>query len=169
MEAPMPNGLFEDDQSRTDEQLVRAVHQELLERWNERNAQAMAWLFMTDGNAIGFDGSPLDGRARIESELTRVFNDHQTARYVGKVREVRFLTPEIVLVRAVAGMIPPGQHALNPNVNTVQSLVLVRQDGRWQIALYQNTPAAFHGRPEAARALTEELRALISQDGHKSG
>ena len=34
------------------------------------------------------------------------------------------------------------------------------RDG-WRIALYQNTPAQFHGRPELSRALTEELRQLL--------
>jgi len=28
----------------------------------------------------------------------------------------------------------------------------------WRIALFQNTPAAFHGRPEAAKKLSAELR-----------
>ena len=34
-------------------------------------------------------------------------------------------------------------------------------DGQWRIALFQNTPAQFHGRPEAAEALTDELRAAF--------
>jgi hypothetical protein len=37
----------------------------------------------------------------------------------------------------------------------------VRVDGQWRVALYQNTPAAFHGRPDLSEALTAELRALI--------
>ncbi|MGZ4033139.1 MAG: SgcJ/EcaC family oxidoreductase, partial [Tumebacillaceae bacterium] len=31
----------------------------------------------------------------------------------------------------------------------------------WQIALFQNTPAQFHGRPELVEQMTAELRELI--------
>jgi uncharacterized protein (TIGR02246 family) len=74
---------------------------------------------------------------------------------------VRFLTPETAILRAVAGMVPAGQTDLNPAVNAVQSLVAAKSMGRWRIALFQNTPAQFHGRPELAQKLTEELRKLL--------
>jgi hypothetical protein len=41
------------------------------------------------------------------------------------------------------------------------ALVAVRGDDRWRIAVYQNTPAAFRGRPDLSQALTEELRRLL--------
>ncbi len=39
----------------------------------------------------------------------------------------------------------------------------VRRDSAWRIALFQNTPAQLHGRPDLANALTEELRAELAQ------
>jgi hypothetical protein len=57
-------------------------------------------------------------------------------------------------------MIPPGQSDINPEVNAVQTLVSVKQQNKWSIALFQNTPAAFHSRPELSERLTEELRQL---------
>jgi hypothetical protein len=39
--------------------------------------------------------------------------------------------------------------------------VAVRRDGAWHIVLWHNTPAAFHGRPEAREALKDGLRVLI--------
>jgi hypothetical protein len=39
--------------------------------------------------------------------------------------------------------------------------VAAKRAGHWRIALFQNTPAQFHGRPELAKALTEELRQLL--------
>ncbi|HEV8579721.1 MAG TPA: SgcJ/EcaC family oxidoreductase [Thermoanaerobaculia bacterium] len=140
---------------------VETLYRDLLDAWNRRSARDMAALFEKDGNAVGFDGSPMNGRAQIETEVGQVFRDHPTAAYVGKVREVRFLTPDVAILRAVAGMVPPGQSELNPAVNAIQSLVTARRDGRWRIALFQNTPAQFHGRPELARQLTEELRQLL--------
>jgi uncharacterized protein (TIGR02246 family) len=74
---------------------------------------------------------------------------------------VRFLTPEVAVLRAVSGLVPPGQPDLNPAANAVQALIAVRQEDQWRIALYQNTPAQFHGRPELAQQLTDELRKLL--------
>ncbi len=141
-----------------DEDAVRKLYWSLLAAWNERDAAKMAGLFSLDGHVIGFDGSQVDGRAAIEAEMGKIFADHQTAAYVGIIREVRFLAPDVALLRAVAGMIPRGQAAINPAVNTIQSLVAVRQAALWSIALYQNTPAQFHGRPEMVRQMTEELQ-----------
>jgi uncharacterized protein (TIGR02246 family) len=145
-----------------DESEVRALHRHLLEAWNRRDAAAMAALFVEDGNVVGFDGSQINGRAEIASTMGQIFADHQTAAYVGKVRAVRFLTPEVAILRAVSGMVPPGQTELNPAVNTIQALVAVKRAGQWRIAHYQNTPAQFHGRPDLVEQLTDELRQLLS-------
>jgi hypothetical protein len=60
--------------------------------------------------------------------------------------------------------VPPNKTDINPEVNAVQTLVAARRGSVWQVALFQNTPAAFHGRPDDAKALTEELsRTLKSQ------
>src|SRR5215469_14437728 len=145
-----------------EDRVIRLYHQ-LLESWNRRDAEAFAAEFDAEAHVVGFDGSPMDGRAEIESSTRQIFSDHITAAYLGKVRGVRFLVPEVAVLRAVAGMVPPGQSDINPAVNAIQTLVAVRQqeDGRWRVALFQNTPAQFHGRPEVSEALTEELRRLL--------
>ena len=58
-------------------------------------------------------------------------------------------------------MVPPGKEELNPAVNAIQSLVVVGQEPDMKIALLQNTPAAFHGRPELAQQLTSELTDVL--------
>jgi uncharacterized protein (TIGR02246 family) len=149
------------DPRSADETKVRTLYNQLLDSWNKRSADEYAGLFAEDGNLIGFDGSPINGRAEIASHIHQIFTDHLTAAYVGKIREVRFLTPEVALLRAVAGMVLPGQSDLNPAVNTIQTLVAVQSAGRWRIALFQNTPAQFHGRPELAQELMDELRQML--------
>lgn len=137
------------------------LYQQLLEAWNARDAAAFAGLFSDDGSAIGFDGSPMNGRAEIAATLNGIFGSHQTARYVAKVREIRRLAPEVFLLRSVVGMVPPGKAELNPAVNAVQSLVAVGRGAEMRIALLHNTPAAFHGRPESAAQLTLELTDVL--------
>lgn len=149
------------DSPSPDEIEVRALYRQMLDSWNKRSADGFAALFTHDGNVVGFDGSMMDGPAEIESVLGQIFANHPTAAYVAKVRSVRFLAPDVAVLRAVAGMVPPGQPDLNPAVNAVQTVVAAKDDDRWRIVLLQNTPAAFHGRPEASEKLTEELRQLL--------
>jgi len=145
----------------TDEKEVSLLYQELLKRWNKRRASEMTDLFTEDGNLVGFDGSQINGRSEARSVLSQIFANHQTAAYLGIVKEVRLLSPDVAILRAVAGMVPPGESDINPEVNAVQTLVAVKQQNNWIIALFQNTPAAFHGRPELSERLTEELRQAL--------
>ena len=142
-------------------QEVAALYRALLDAWNRRDAAGYGALFAGDGNMVGFDGSQVDGRAEIASHLGAIFAEHETPAYVGKVREVRFPAPGIAILRAVSGLIPPGQPDINPALNAVQTLVAARRDGNWQAEMFHNTPAAFHGRPDLAEALTAELRAAL--------
>jgi len=149
------------DPESDDEAKVRLLYQTLLEAWNDKDAHEMAELFSENGNVIGFDGSQMDGRKQIESVLGQIFADHPTPVYVAAVRGVHFLAPGVALLRAVAGMVPRGHSDINPALNAVQSLIATKKQGRWRIALFQNTPAAFHGRAELSEQLTAELRQAL--------
>jgi uncharacterized protein (TIGR02246 family) len=137
---------------------TRELYRQLLEAWDKRNARDFALLFAPDGSIVGFDGTQVFGQMQVGAHLSEIFSHHQTARYVSIVREVRSLTEEATILSAVAGMVPPDKDDINPEVNAVQTLIAVRKGGGWKVALFQNTPAALHGRPDAVKKLTEELR-----------
>ncbi len=147
-----------------DERQISTLYQNLLDAWNRRSATDYAAIFQEDAHVVGFDGSMMNGKAEIETTLTRIFADHQTASYIGKIREIQFRAPAVALLRAVVGMVPHGKSEINPAVNAIQTLVGVKGLDGWKIALFQNTPAQFHGRPNLAEALTEELSQLLSSN-----
>ena len=140
---------------------ARDLYTQLLESWDKRNARNYALLFASDATLVGFDGSQVSGQLDIGAHVSEVFSHHQTPRYVGMVREVRSLAPDVALLRANSGLIPPGKDDIDPALNAVQSLIAVRKSGAWKIALFQNTPAQFHMHPEQVKALTDELRAQL--------
>ncbi|HEY6539287.1 MAG TPA: SgcJ/EcaC family oxidoreductase [Ktedonobacteraceae bacterium] len=141
---------------------VRRLYQQLLDSWNRRNADAFASSFTEDSHVIGFDGSQMAGQAEIASTLQQIFADHPTGSYVSKVRDVRLLSPDVALLRAVVGMVPHGRSDIEPALNAHQTLIATMYDGQWRIALFQNTPAQFHGRPDLVQLLTDELRQLLA-------
>ncbi|MCC2684052.1 MAG: hypothetical protein K0R75_951 [Paenibacillaceae bacterium] len=140
---------------------VKELYQRLVEAWNERDARSMADRFAEEGESIGYDGSQSVGREEIYAHLKAVFDHHLTAKFVYKVKDVRFLAENVAVVRAIAGMVPDGQAVLNRNVNTHHTIVAAKNNGHWCIHLFQNTPAQFHGRPELVEQMTNELTELI--------
>jgi uncharacterized protein (TIGR02246 family) len=141
---------------------VRSLHTALIDAWNRRDAKAMSDLYAEDGSQVGFDGSEMSTPQSIFAHLEPIFRDHPTARFVTKVREVRMIGDKAALLRAVAGMVPPGATKIKPEVNAIQSLVASKRDGLWRIELFQNTPAAWHGRPQDVEKLTAELQKLVT-------
>jgi uncharacterized protein (TIGR02246 family) len=142
---------------------TRELHSRLLETWDKRNARDFALLFASEGILVGFDGSQVNGQLEVGAHLTEIFSHHQTPAYVSIVRDVRSIAPDVTLLRANTGLIPPGKDDIDPALNAVQSMVAVQKGGAWKIALFQNTPAAFHERPDAVKKLTEELRAKLRE------
>jgi uncharacterized protein (TIGR02246 family) len=140
---------------------IEVLYSRLLDAWNKQDAKAFASLFERSAIVIGFDGSQMRGPDEIEAELSGIFSDHKTARYVAKIRSIQSLGDEVSLLNAVAGMVPPRKNSINPATNAIQSLLAIRKNGDWKISLFQNTAAQFHGRPELVENLTSELQELI--------
>ena len=134
-----------------------ALYRRLIDGWNTHDADAMGSALLGDSLVIGFDGSQMVGREQAVTELGAIFADHEVARYVTKVRSVTPFGPDTAVLHAVAGLVPSGASEINPGQNSIQSVVVHRSGGDWSVALFQTTPAQFHGRPELSRALTAEL------------
>ncbi|KSU84601.1 conserved hypothetical protein [Fictibacillus enclensis] len=134
------------------------LYRTLISSWNNRDAVEMAAQFLKDGEMIGFDGSQIIGREDIRTHLSPIFNDHPTPPFTCKVKAIKLLSENSALLRAIAGMVPHGEKALNPALNAHQTLIAVKKDNTWKIQLFQNTPAQFHGRPDLVEQMTEELR-----------
>lgn len=140
---------------------IQELYQKLIDAWNSRDAQGMANQFSEQGVQIGFDGSKIVGTVEILSHLKPIFADHPTAPFITKVKSIRSLGTDAAILHAIAGMVPPGKTDIEPNVNAHQTLVAAKKNNKWQIELFQNTPAQFHGRPELVEQMTEELRQLL--------
>ncbi|GAA0614350.1 hypothetical protein GCM10009001_34530 [Virgibacillus siamensis] len=139
---------------------VIALYNNLIRAWNDRDAKGMAEKFSEEGVQIGFDGSKLIGQREILAHLGPIFESHPTAPFVTKIKGVRALGNDSALLHAIAGMVPPGKSDIEPSVNAHQTLIAAKNDSEWQVELFQNTPAQFHGRPELVESMTEELRGV---------
>jgi uncharacterized protein (TIGR02246 family) len=140
------------------DQAIVSTYTKLLTAWNTQDAAGMAALFAEDGAQVGFDGSEAQGPTTIHQQLAPIFRDHPTKRFVHVIREVQHVAADVVLLRAIAGMVPRDSLELDESKNVVQSLVMRKEGAGWRIILFQNTPARLDGRPEAVAAMSKELR-----------
>src|SRR5689334_2619382 len=97
-----------------DEIEVINLYKQLLKSWNEQQANNYGALFTDDASVIGFDGSPMNGKHEITESLRAIFANHRTNNFVSKIRELKFLTPEVALLRAAAGMHPHNNSEIKP-------------------------------------------------------
>lgn len=141
---------------------LRELYRALIDSWNARDAARFAEHFSDRGVAVGFDGSQLNGRHEIEATLKGIFAAHETATYVTIVRDVRLVTPDVGVLRAVVGMTPRGKDELNAAVNAIQLMTASRRNDQWRIEVFQNTPATMNGQLDVHSRLSEELRGAIA-------
>jgi uncharacterized protein (TIGR02246 family) len=146
--------------STDDESVVRSLYFQMIDGWNKGSGDAFAAPFAEDGDLVGFDGMHLRGRQEIASFHQQLFDTFvKGSRLVGKIRNVRFLTPDVAIMHAVGGTIMDGQTDIEPERNSVHTLVAMKgNDGKWRLAAFQNTRAQYIGRPDMSNKLTEELR-----------
>src|SRR4051812_20412004 len=103
-----------------EESKVRSLYHSLIEAWNENKANEYADLFTTNASVVGFDGSQMNSREEIRSQIGAIFKHHKVARYVTLIREVRPINSNVFVLRAVAGMVPPGASDIMPERNAIQ-------------------------------------------------
>jgi len=130
------------------------LYRRLIDAWNARDAAAFAICFSGETTCVGFDGSEMHSPSDIKNQLTEIFSNHPTARYVTIVREIKTISSDVQLLRAHVGMIQPGEKKVDESKNAVQVMVAVND----KIMLFQNTPCRYDGRDEARHKLTEELQ-----------
>jgi uncharacterized protein (TIGR02246 family) len=125
-----PSGLMTGSASTSrsdDEDAIRALYQQLMDGWNRGSGEAFAATFAEDDELVGFDGTHLKGRQEIASFHQQLFDTYvKGSRLVGKIRSVRFLTPDVAVMHTVGGTIMAGQTDIEPERNSVQILVAKR-------------------------------------------
>jgi uncharacterized protein (TIGR02246 family) len=145
-----------------DEAAIRTLYEQLMDGWNSGDGNAFAAPFAEDADFVAFDGSYFKGRQEIATFHQMLFDQFlRGTRLVGKVRSVRFLTPDVAVMNVVGGTAMLGQSELEAERNSIQTLVATKRAGEWHLATFQNSRAQYMGRPELAQALTEELRQLL--------
>jgi uncharacterized protein (TIGR02246 family) len=148
--------------SAIDTKEIEKLYQKKIDGWNTGDAARFAEPYLEDADFIGFDGTHLEGRQQIITFHTRLFDKFvKGTRLVGKVKHIRFPNPTVAIVVGISGTIERGHGTINPERNSIHTIVAVKCDHGWSFTSFQNTRAQYIEDTGKIDALTKELEQLV--------
>ncbi|MFD9306940.1 SgcJ/EcaC family oxidoreductase [Streptomyces sp. NPDC060048] len=119
---------------------VRSLLDELSDHWNRADAAGYARLFTRDAAYVQFNGVVLDGREEIADMHDLMFRTmlYGTRLLCDEIESVRVIDEHTAVVVSTGAALFPWQREVTAKRLSRQTLVLVREGGRWMIASFQN-------------------------------
>lgn len=123
-----------------DQAAVAALPGRLVEVWAAHDADGFADLFTEDGTLI-LPGIYLNGREALRGFMTEAFKGpYKGTRVTGQPLNLRFLDTDVAILLTEGGVIAAGETELSDAAAIRASWLVVRRDGQWRLAAYQNSP-----------------------------
>ncbi|GAA3126530.1 SgcJ/EcaC family oxidoreductase [Streptosporangium carneum] len=124
-----------------EEKEVLGVPLRLVEAWSRNDPDGVAEVFTENGVLI-LPGDVLKrGREEIRAFMTAAYaGPFKGTGVTGRPVDVRFASGDVALIRTHGGILTPGATEIAPELAVRSTWVVVRQDGTWLLAGYQNTP-----------------------------
>ena len=133
--------------SAQDEAAIRAIIRGVEDAWNAHDGKAFAAPFAADADYVIVNGGYIRGRDAIEKGHVDLFSTlYKESHNVATIKSVRFLRPDVAVAHVEwklefkAGGETRKGHAMN-------TMVFTKENGKWSIAAFQNTPVQAQGGP----------------------
>jgi uncharacterized protein (TIGR02246 family) len=113
----------------------------LVAAWSHNDAEGIANVFTEDGILI-LPGDVLKkGREEIRAFMAAAYaGPFKGTGVTGTPVDVRFVNDNVALLRTHGGILAPGETEIDPELAVRSTWVVVKKDGQWQLAAYQNSP-----------------------------
>jgi uncharacterized protein (TIGR02246 family) len=122
-----------------DEQVIQGILQQIESAWNRYDSVSLAAVFAEDANFIQIFGGQLDGRTAIEAAHRVIFNTIYKGSHASfMLRSIRFVRPEVAVVFALAH-VEFKENNETREIETRPTLIVVKEQAKWQIVTFQNT------------------------------
>jgi uncharacterized protein (TIGR02246 family) len=126
--------------SDADKVAIASLTQRVIAAWAYHDADAFADVFTEDGTMI-LAGVYHKGRATIRDYMAGAFKGiYKGTQVTGKPLDMRPLGGDAAILLSQGGVLEPGESEVSQSAAIRAAWVVVKQDGRWRLAAYQNTP-----------------------------
>ena len=112
----------------------------LVTAWEANDAVAFSELFTEDGTLI-LPGVYKKGREEIRQFMEDGFaNQYKGTSVTGTPLDIKPLGRDAIALITVGGVTSPGENKVSPKAAIRASWILVKSEGLWRLAVYQNCP-----------------------------
>jgi uncharacterized protein (TIGR02246 family) len=133
--APSVSDVCPDDRT-----AVAGVPGKIIAAWAKHDAAAFAATFAADGTMI-LPGRYRKGVEDIQAFMKAAFaGPYRNTQVTGEVVDLRFYGEDTAILITKGGVLEAGESEVPEERSIRATWVVVRQDGQWRLAAYQNTP-----------------------------
>ena len=126
-------------QTTNDDKPLRAIVQTLEDGWNAGDSAKFASPFMADADYVIVNGQHIRTRAVIDFGHKQIFGAiYKGSKNKAEIKQIRFLRPDVAVIH-VEWTLLYGEKLENKN-RAMNSIVALRNSGKWEIAAFHNTP-----------------------------
>lgn len=123
------------------EKAALGVPLRLVAAWAKNDASGIADAFTEDGTMILPGDVYKKGRGEIRAFMAAAYaGPFKGTGVTGTPVDVRFVTDDVALLRTHGGILAPGQTEIAEELAVRSTWVVVKKDGEWLLAGYQNSP-----------------------------
>lgn len=123
-----------------DSAAIRASVEQMAKGWNAKSGDEFAKPFSEDADYVVVNGMQIKGRPAIAKGHQGIFDTiYKNTTLALSTDSIRFLRSDVAVVH-VSGTATTPQEGASPRVNGARiTLVMAKQDGKWEIVAFQNT------------------------------
>jgi uncharacterized protein (TIGR02246 family) len=126
--------------SSSDEQARHALYQQLINAWNRGDGHAYGSVFTDDASYVDVTGTHTIGGHVIGISHQKMFQTFlKGSQLTAKITTIRFLRPDVALLHVLGETSLPGQASSASDRATIETAIVVKDGGKWLLAVLQNT------------------------------
>jgi uncharacterized protein (TIGR02246 family) len=126
--------------SNSDAAAIAALTQRMVAGWAYGEAETIADLFVEDGTMI-LAGVYCANRDEVRDYMAKAFEGrYKDTQVTGKPISIRTLGPDVAILLSQGGVLEAGETEVSETGAIRASWLVVRRDGQWRLAAYQNSP-----------------------------
>ncbi len=125
-----------------DKKAINLLLGKLSDAWGGGNGESYGSVFTEDAHYVEAPGNWVIGRKIIAERHQKIFDTFfKNTRIDGKYETtLQPITPDVVLVHGKGTVLFAGESEKNAAPNGIMTICIVKRNGLWQIASFQNTP-----------------------------